>query len=129
MAQRYLNQTASASLHEFIRVHRSGLRDLDSTLYAERGSSRADLIEYLNDLIIEGKKEVKGGWVVNVPRLPPPRGLQSGPNMLAIALGLFPSRGAPTLFLPRIPPRGEQVRRNEQGASGVDGFVWRLGRA
>ena len=29
----------------------------------------------------------------------------------------------------RITPRGEQVRRNEQGASGVDGFVWRLGRA
>ena len=69
---------------EFIRVHRSGLRDLDSTLYAKRGSSRADLIEYLNDLIIEGGKEVKGGWVANVPRLPPTRGLENGPNVLAI---------------------------------------------
>ena len=39
---------------------------------------------YLNDLIIEGKNEVKGGWVVNVPRLPPTRGLENGPNVLAI---------------------------------------------
>eukprot|EP01047_Picozoa_sp_COSAG01_P036496 COSAG01_NODE_2852_length_6950_cov_12.447518_2_plen_156_part_00 len=75
---------SSASLNEFIRVHRSGLRDLDSTLYAKRGSNRADLIGYLNDLIIEGKNEVKGGWVVNVPRLPPTRGLENGPNVLAI---------------------------------------------
>ena len=45
------------------------------------------------------------------------------------ALRTVPSRPDAVIVFSRIPPRGEQVRRNEQGASGVDGFVWRLGRA
>eukprot|EP01047_Picozoa_sp_COSAG01_P062925 COSAG01_NODE_8080_length_2929_cov_23.547350_1_plen_241_part_00 len=45
------------------------------------------------------------------------------------ALRTVPSRPDAVVVFSRIPPRGEQVRRNEQGASGVDGFVWRVGRA
>ena len=75
---------STASLNDFIRVHRAQLRELDSRLYAARGSSRADMIEYLNDIIIEGGKVVEGGWILHVPRLPPSRGLENRATVLAI---------------------------------------------
>ena len=68
-----------------MRVHRIGLQKLDPALYSNRGSSRAELINYLNDIIVEGHEEVEGGWIEYVPRLPPTRGVESGPTLLAIA--------------------------------------------
>ena len=60
-----------ASLTEFIRVHRDGLKKLYPELYKKKGSSRDANVSYLNDIIIEGKMEVEGGWTTCVPRLPP----------------------------------------------------------
>ena len=42
------------------------------------------MIEYLNDIIIEGGKVVEGGWILHVPRLPPSRGLENRATVLAI---------------------------------------------
>ena len=58
---RFVKITA-ASLTEFIRVHRDGLKKLDPELYKKKGSSRDANVSYLNDIIIEGKMEVEGGW-------------------------------------------------------------------
>ena len=74
-----------SSLNEFVRVHRAELKNLDPELYSNRGSSRAELITYLNDIIVEGHAEIDGGWIEYVPRLPPARCVENGATLLAIA--------------------------------------------
>ena len=66
-------------------MHRVELKKLDPELYSNRGSARAELITYLNDIIVEGHAEVEGGWIEYVPRLPPSRGVENGATLLAIA--------------------------------------------
>ena len=50
-----------ASLTEFIRVHRNGLKKLDPELYKKKGSSRDANVPCLNDIIIGDNMEVEGG--------------------------------------------------------------------
>ena len=39
----------------------------------------------INSTVCLLSEEVEGGWIEYVPRLPPTRGVESGPTLLAIA--------------------------------------------
>ena len=55
----------SASMQDFIRVNRDGLKALDPALFARPRSGKAGLVSYLND-IIEGSLEPESGWIKKV---------------------------------------------------------------
>ena len=60
---------STASMNEFIRLHRAELKKLDPDLYKAKQSGRAGALSYLHDVLVESSAEPEGGWKPFLPRI------------------------------------------------------------